>query len=125
MLPDAVREALGGPAQLPGSPPRRSLPGSGSSAGGGGGGDSGGGGGGANEAASPRVSSSSSGVGGASSSNGGAAAAGASGGGGVVKVQTPRDLPGVMELPRAGELLSTMRRRIEALNGPAMARLKL
>jgi hypothetical protein len=95
MLPDAVRVALGGPAELPPSSTAPLAAARRSSQGGGGGGGS----------SRP------------SSSGGGEAAAPAA------KVQSPLDLPDVMELPRASEVLATMRRRIEALNGPGAPRI--
>lgn len=96
LVPDCVREALGGPAAAAGaaqaaaSPPRASS--------GGGGGESGG-----------------------SEAGSGSGAGGADGS----KISSPKDLPPPGELPRAAEVLSTMRRRIEALNGPNAPRLAL
>jgi hypothetical protein len=95
-LPDTVREALGGPP----------------SSGGGGGGSSG---------ASPPARTSSGGGSQAASPRGD----GGGGGGGRPMFAGPRELPQVVDLPRAGEVLATMRRRIEALNGPSAPRLQL
>jgi hypothetical protein len=101
LLPDAVREALGGP---PTPPPPGAAPTAHTY--------SGGGTGGVSPTASPR---------GSSGGEGGAAG----GGGGGAPFSGPRELPGVTELPRAGEVLATLRRRVEALNGPGAPRLQV
>jgi hypothetical protein len=89
-LPDAVREALGGP-------PAAAA---------------------AAAAAAPAVS--------AAPGGGGAEGGGSGGGGGgpqAAGAQAPGAPPPLADLPRASEVLSTMRRRIEALNGPDAPRL--
>ena len=96
MLPDAVREALGGPAAAggaaAGAAAAEDAPASPRSAG-------------ASPAASPRGSS------------------GGGRGGGAARGRP--ELPPLSDLPRCGEVLGTMRRRVEALNGQAAPRVQL
>jgi hypothetical protein len=99
MLPDAVREALGGAPT--GAAPARGASGGGS-------------GGGASPGASPR-----------GSGGGGEGGRSSGGGGSGTLFAGPRELPPVLDLPRAAEVLATPRRRVEALNGPGAPRLQV
>lgn len=121
-VPEPARAALGGRAPAAsssgggsGGNDRSSEGGTGDGARDASGGGASGGGGGDSNGAAPTSDAPQRG---SSAGSAGASPRGSSGG----RV-TPRDLPGASELPRAGEVLATMRRRVEALNGPDMPRL--